>query len=112
MSTKISNSTRNNENNFDVFEFNTDNRFFNNDKNSLHLRDQLNKFISECFIRGTKDESHISSNFSSIIDNNNCEKIKNLESHIANEEKRIAELEKAKQQKLVKVNNISNLFAY
>lgn len=105
MSTTINSTERNNETNFDVFDFNKNKKIFNNNKNSIHLRDQLSKLLAECFIQGTKNESNISSNLSSLMDNNKLEKIENLENQISQEEKKIAELEKNKNQKLIKVLN-------
>ncbi len=104
MSTTMNSIQRNNENINDVFNENNNVNNIKQNSVSVHLRDQLNKFISECFIRDTKDETNLPSKFTSLVNSKKIEKIQNLENKIAEEEKRIQDLEKAKEQKLIKVN--------
>jgi len=103
MSTIMKSSARNKEIDFDVFDYTKKKRNFNNNKHNHHLRDQLNKFISEYFLQSTKDEENKSFALSSLMENKNIDKILVLENQILQEEKSIMELEKSKKQKLVKV---------
>ncbi len=93
---------RNNETIHDDFDY-SDNNINRQNNESIHLRDQLKKLISEYFIQSSKDERQIFSNVSSLIENKKLEKIQSMENQIVEEEKRILELEKAKEQKLIKV---------
>ena len=82
MSTNMSYATRNNENNIDVFDFENNKKKLINIGNNSHLRDQISKYISECFIRSNKDETNLSSNISSMTNKDDIEKIKSLENQI------------------------------
>jgi hypothetical protein len=102
MSTTM-NSQKNNEKINNVFDNNNKDFNYKNFNNSIHLRDQLNKFLSESLNQGKKDNTNIPSDISSLINNRQIEKIQSLENQIADEEKLILVLEKAKDQKLIKV---------
>lgn len=103
MSTTMNSTQTNNETTYDVFSYNNKNNTNKLNNNSIHLRDQLIKFLSESFIRGSKDETNIPSNIPSLVNTEKIEKIQSLENQIVEEEKKILDLEKAKEQKLIKV---------
>lgn len=108
MSTTMNTTTqRNNEITYDVFNENNKINDIKFNNNPIHLRDQLNKFLSESFIQGSKDETNIPPNISSLVDSKKIEKIQSLENKIVEEEKKIFDLEKSKEQKLIKVNKVS-----
>ncbi len=103
MSTIINYSKRNNETNFDVFDINKNKNNFNSNKHSSSLRDQFSVLLSKCIIKGSKNELYKSTYFTSIMESSILDRIQTLENEILQEGKRIKELEKNKNQKLIKV---------